>query len=258
MIMDRGIRAIQAAIASVRSHHADGLVIVGTSVFRDAVNGKQYADRIQKETGVKVQIVDQELEGGLGFLAAAAHSRCGPQELIVWDIGGKTVQWSSKKANGCFHIAMNEQGSGYFRDHIITSIQGRRLEQFRTPNPISLQEANLTSAHAVCLADQLDPLIKSKMQTFGVQVVGVGSVFGRGILPWLGGNPHVTIQDLDKVVEGLIGLPDEALGGGDFACVEVSNALLVQGFMRHLKLDSIEILDVNLADGAMVYEPFWE
>jgi hypothetical protein len=70
-------------------------------------------------------------------------------------------------------------------------------------------------------------------------------------------NPF-TIEEFSSVISRLIGKTDADLGGGDFACIEVSNALLVLGFMKGLKIEQMSIVDVNNAEGAMVYEPFWE
>jgi hypothetical protein len=39
--------------------------------------------------------------------------------------------------------------------------------------------------------------------------------------------------------------------------VEVSNAILALGFMEGLQIDEMQIIHVNNADGALIYQPFW-
>ena len=56
----------------------------------------------------------------------------------------------------------------------------------------------------------------------------------------------------------LAGKTDEDLGGGDFVNVAVSNPILILGFMEKLNINKVEILDINNADGALVYDQFWQ
>ncbi|MBA2727998.1 MAG: hypothetical protein H0U49_07485 [Parachlamydiaceae bacterium] len=89
-------------------------------------------------------------------------------------------------------------------------------------------------------------------------VVGAGSVFGFGIAEMLGNKNPFTIEDLTMVVQALAGKTYSDLGGGDYAFCEGSNAILILGFMQTLNIKQMQIINVNNADGAMIYEPFWE
>ncbi len=57
----KGIQAIRDAISKANSFKTEGIVMIGTSVFRNAVNGELFANQIHSEIGLQVHILDQEL-----------------------------------------------------------------------------------------------------------------------------------------------------------------------------------------------------
>lgn len=256
-IMSQGLKAINDAVALAKSYAASGIVIVGASVFRNAVNGEQFANKIHSGTGLQVCILDQNLEGKLAFQAALAKMNISTQNLVVWDIGS-SMQFVGTMPDGSYLVYGSNEGSGPFRDFIIESIQQRTLKEYRSPNPLSHEHANLAEVHACGLSSKIDQVFIDKIRKPTTEIVGVGSVFGRGIISLMSGKNPFTIDDLANVVNGLVGKTDAELGGGDFACIEVSNALLALGFMKGLDIKQMSIIDINNADGAMVYKPFWE
>jgi exopolyphosphatase / guanosine-5'-triphosphate,3'-diphosphate pyrophosphatase len=256
--MLQGLNAIKDAIASANSLGADAITIIGTSVFRNAVNGEQFADTIHSVTGQQVHVLNQELEGKLAFQAALSTMNIDAEDLVVWDIGGGSTQWIGATAEGSHLVDGSNEGSGPFRDFIIESIQQRSIEEHKSPNPLSHEQAGLAEAHAHDLSVKVDQIFREKLRKPTTEIVGVGSVFGRGIAPLMAGKNPFTIEDLTAVVHGLVGKTDADLGGGDFACIEVSNALLVLGFMKGLAIEQMKITHVNNTDGALVYQPFWK
>jgi exopolyphosphatase / guanosine-5'-triphosphate,3'-diphosphate pyrophosphatase len=256
-IMLQGIQAIKDAISVAESFKAEGVVMIGASIFRNALNGEQFALDIRSEVGLPVHIVDQDLEGKLAFQAVLAKTSINRENLVVWDIGGGSTQFVGVD-DGSYLIDGSNEGSGSFRDFIIESIQCRDVKECRTPNPISQEQANLARAHAADLAMKVDQIFRDKLRRQKAEVVGVGSVFGRGITALMPGKNPFTIEDLVVAVHNLVGKSDIDLGGGDFACIEVSNALLALGFMEGLDIKQMNIIDVNNADGALVYKSFWE
>ncbi len=96
------------------------------------------------------------------------------------------------------------------------------------------------------------------MKNGQAQLVGVGSVLSRGIVDLMHGKNFFSIDDFVAVVQKLLAKSDLELGGGIYASYEVSNALLALGFMKGLNIKQIEIMDVNNAEGALVYKPFWK
>src|SRR5213075_2275751 len=72
---------------------------VATSAVRDAVNGEEFLQRVQKEAGLKVRILRGEDEARLSFRSALAHFDLGSGRAVVMDIGG-----------GSLELALSEDG----------------------------------------------------------------------------------------------------------------------------------------------------
>ncbi|HSW71912.1 MAG TPA: methyltransferase domain-containing protein [Chlamydiales bacterium] len=252
-VMAKGILAIKDAITLANSYESEGIVIIGSSVFRNAKNASSFAEQIFQETNLPVHILDQDLEGRLAFYAALASLNIPAENLLVWDIGGGSMQLTGLDPAGSLFIDRSKIGSGQFRDYIIESIQSLDLQKYKSPNPISHEQAILAELYAMELSRKIEPYFRNKPE-----VIGVGSVIGKGIASYFPGRQTFTIEELSTVAHSLIEKTDAELGGGDYACIEASNVLLLLGLMKGLNIHEIRFLDVNNAEGAMVYKSFWE
>ncbi|HUD01871.1 MAG TPA: hypothetical protein VMR37_06055 [Rhabdochlamydiaceae bacterium] len=251
----QGHEAFQKAVVKAKTFNPEGIVAVATAVFRHAANGLEFAQEIQEKSGIKVHVIDQKLEGELPFMAVLAKTEADPEDLLVWDIGGGSTQFVGKAGGKC-HIDGSKEGSGPFKEYIIEKIKGRSLHECKSPNPLSAEDVSQAKAYARSLADKVDQAFKAMIKHPTRKVVGVGSVFGVGIAKAVD-TTSFTREELSAVVNRMINKTDEELGGGDFACVEASNAILALGFMEGLQIDEMQIIHVNNADGALIYQPFW-
>jgi len=257
-IMAQGLQSFKDAVDKANSFGADGIVAIATASFRAAANGDQFADEIQNKTGIQVHIVDQNLEGKLAFQAALSKLDVDAENLVVWDIGGGSMQFISIMPDGIYLVAGQEKGVGAFKDFIIENIQYRNIKEIASPNPMSAEDIAHAVNYASRLSEKIDKDLKDKISRPTTIVIGVGSVFGYGIHEMVGGKNQFSIDDLAAVVHSLPGKTDADLGGGDYAFVEGSNTVFVLGFMQNLNIGKIRIINVNNADGAMIYEPFWK
>lgn len=257
-IMAEGRKAFQDAIDKAHSFDPDGIVAIATASFRSAANGAEYANAIQNETGIKVHIVDQNLEGKLTFQAILSKTEIVAENLVVWDVGGGSIQFIEMAPDGSWLVDCGEEGAGAFKDYIIEKIQHRNIRDVKSPNPMSIEDMTQAIARASNLSNKVHMLFKEKISHPKTAVVGAGSVFGYGIARMLINKNPFTIADLTEVVETFAGKTDSDFGGGDYAFCEGSNAILVLGFMQTLNIQQMQILNVNNADGAMLYEPFWQ
>lgn len=256
--MKKGLEAVKQAIEEAKCYGAKEITLLGASIFRNASNGHLFLDKIYHQTGLKVHVVDQFLEGVLAFHAVLSKGEIHPENLVVWDIGGGSTQMVRASSDGSFFVDKSNIGSGAFRDFIIESIQNKDVKNHKTPNPLSCEDAEKAKLYACHLAEGVDPYFKSAISESSCQIIGVGNVFGKGIHSLLNNKSEFTIAELEKVVGSLIGKKDEELGKAPYACVEVSNALLVLAFMRSLSIPQMGILDVDLTTGAILYEEFWQ
>lgn len=255
-MMEEGLQAFKEAVSVAKTFNPEGVVAVATASFRSATNGIEFANHIQDETGIKVHILDQQLEGKLTYQAVLSKTNF--ENLIVWDIGAGSIQFITKIEDGSYLVDCGKEGVGAFKDQIIKHIQKRSTQDFKSPNPMSSQDIVLSTAYARDLANRIQNGLKDKINIPQTTIVGAGSVFGLGIAGLLSHKTQFNVEDLASIVDRLAGKTDEDLGGGDFAFVEGSNAILVLGFMQALNIKQMHIINVNNADGAMTYQPFWE
>ncbi|MBS0652595.1 MAG: hypothetical protein JSR39_03615 [Verrucomicrobia bacterium] len=252
-----GLKAFKDALAVAHSFHAEEIVAIGAAAFRLAGNGEEFAKEIQDATGVKVHIIDQTLEGKLAFQAVLSKMDVDPEHLVVWDIGGGSVQFIGSGEDGAHIVDCSVEGSGAFRDFIVEAVQGRKSKEFLSPNPMSMEEIAHAERHARRLSQKVDRVFLEKISSEETVVVGAGSVFGFGIAAIVEGKNPFSIEDLKASVSALAGKTDADLGG-DYAFCEGSNAILVLGYMKGLNMKQMHIVNINNADGALIYESFWK
>jgi len=255
-IMEQGLKAVKDAVETAQAFQATKIVSIATASFRHAANGVEFAHRIEDETSVKVHIIDQNLEGKLTFQAVLSKLDVKPVNLVVWDIGGGSIQFIGAAENNSYFYDCSSEGVGSFTEFIIETIQKRSIKECKSPNPMSTEEISQATADAVSLSQRVNKVVREKISHASTIVVGAGSVFGCSIATWINNNPFSTI-DLNAAVQSLAGKTDEDLGGGDYAFCGVSNAILALGYMRGLGITKMHIINVNNADGALLYEPFW-
>lgn len=257
-VMQSGLQALKQAADIAKEQGATQVIAVATQAFRKAHNAEEFMQRIYDETGIKVFVIDQDLEGELAFQATTSQLGIPAEKLLVWDIGGGSLQLTTVDKLGRYHIYRGTHASVPFKNHIIRWIQKKELEEGGTPNPLNISEAFKAQAHARSVASQVDALFKQKIQQPHTQVVGVGNIFGLQLYEMFGKKNTITRDELIEYVAELIHKSDEQVGGGPFANVYVSNTILVLGFMEQLGIEEMEIADINPADGAFFYAPFWD
>lgn len=257
-VMQQGIAAIKALKESADSYHVKKVIGVATAAFRQADNASEFVQKIETMTGVPVRIINQDEEGILAFRGALALSPVNPQDAVVWDIGGGSMQLTGLTSSGGYIVAKGDTASIPFKNAIIKEIQGKDLKEVTSPNPMSLENIDAALEYAHVLAVKTDAFIQEKIKNPKTEVLAVGSLFNYGVKPLVPGVKIMTQSALEKAVKGLVGKTDTQLPGGPLAEVAVSNPTLVLGYMQGLHIKQVEILQVNNTDGALTHPPYWE
>jgi exopolyphosphatase/guanosine-5'-triphosphate,3'-diphosphate pyrophosphatase len=88
-----GIEQISAAVAQAK-HHAGRVPVVAyaTSSVRDAANADQVVKRVERRTGVRLQLLPGQQEAHLSYVAARRWFGCSAGPLTVLDVGGGTAE----------------------------------------------------------------------------------------------------------------------------------------------------------------------
>jgi exopolyphosphatase/guanosine-5'-triphosphate,3'-diphosphate pyrophosphatase len=252
-LMDRGIQALKDSVEVAKKHGAEKVIAVATAAFRSANNSDAYIQRILKETGVQVHIIDQALEGELAFKAVQSHFGVNPHNLVVWDIGGGSLQLTTVDENGKLVIYRGTEASTPFKNYVIEKIQQQPISHTETPNPMNVKEIMQAGFHAQKLAKEVDQIFMDKINHPKTVTVGVGNIFGYQISGMFNKQKEFTRDALTHAAANLAGKNDKDVGGGDYANVFVTNTLLILGFMNKM-----QISDINPADGAFFHASFWD
>jgi exopolyphosphatase/guanosine-5'-triphosphate,3'-diphosphate pyrophosphatase len=256
-VMNQGMKAIQHLSDSASSFNVDKIIAVATAAFRQAKNAPDYAELIEQKTGVEVKIIDQRQEAILAFRAASSKLSVDPKNLVVWDIGGGSLQIITMNESGSYVIHEGSIASARFKNSIIEKVQGRDFRAVRSPNPISQNEMHKALKLSQEAALEVPLAIQKKIKDPKTIVTTVGNLFYIGIRSLFDGKPTVTKEEFQKKVFSMAGMTDEQLGDPAFTDVMVSNALLVLGFKQALGIEQLTFLNINNADGVATYPDWW-
>lgn len=215
---------------------------VATEVFRQAINGPKTIKLLNSI--IPLTIITQKDEAIFSFWSGVANSDLRPQDLVVWDIGGGSMQISHLQ-KGKFSFHLSKTASVSFKNHILTK---RRL----TPNPLTPAGAKIALQKSMRLAEE--QIEKSFIQGIaGKKVIGVGGVHYHSLRKQmdLTGEEPYTQELLQKTLNRRSYLTDKQIGG-PYAKTEVSNLALVLGHMKALNVASVYPVNANLTHGILL------
>ena len=86
------LKAVQKACDAAHEQGCDEVMALVTSAIREAVNGLEVLDRVRHRTGVDLQVLSGEDEARLTFLAVRRWFGWSAGRLLVFDIGGGSLE----------------------------------------------------------------------------------------------------------------------------------------------------------------------
>jgi exopolyphosphatase / guanosine-5'-triphosphate,3'-diphosphate pyrophosphatase len=92
--MERSLAALSDFAAEIARHGVTRVRAVATSAVRDAVNGKVFCQRVQKKTGIKLEIIDGTEEAVLTLVGVESIVDESTGDLVVFDIGGGSTEYT--------------------------------------------------------------------------------------------------------------------------------------------------------------------
>ena len=234
-----------------------GYAAVATSSFRKAQNGEAFLTRVDRELGIRARIISQAEEAELGFLGAVASLGVDPTHAVVWDIGGQSMQIAVLGATiHQMRIYTGRFSSGHMRQYLMREVQ-KKDDSAKTPNPIKEQEAQAARSYAADFArSDVPEWTKRKLAQPGLVVVGIGALkYFPDARP--DGRALASLAGLEKSAMDMLGKSDSEIGG-PYASTHVSDRLLILGFMDALGIREVRLADVDLGDGLLFHEDYWE
>lgn len=108
---------------------------IATAVFRRASNGLEFLKDVQASLGIRCQVIEQRLEGRIGFLTGWSVAGGDAKDLIVWDCGGGSFQLT----NAFEETFEGPLGSANTTALLVKDVQGKSMSVTASPNPCSIE-----------------------------------------------------------------------------------------------------------------------
>jgi len=226
---------------------------VATSVFRKSQNGTDVIKGFARKFKVRLEVISQEEEAMLGYLSVLSLMDDKTNEnrnIIVWDIGGGPIEMFSMDKTNNLHMYLGDLASVTFKNMVIEVIQSKTIESASTPNPIGDKREQVIALARSYSRLHVPAAIKRDIQTH--TMVGVGGVHGHSIKNQLQlKDGQYSLEDLDKAGKAQSEKSDKDLAG-DYRSTDVTNLLLVQGFMEGLGIKEVKLVNANLLQGVIL------
>jgi exopolyphosphatase/guanosine-5'-triphosphate,3'-diphosphate pyrophosphatase len=90
--MDRAVAALAICADKLRRRNVTLVRSVATEACRRAINGREFVERVQAETGIRLEIITAEQEARLAVSGCQALLEPGVGPALVFDIGGGSTE----------------------------------------------------------------------------------------------------------------------------------------------------------------------
>jgi exopolyphosphatase/guanosine-5'-triphosphate,3'-diphosphate pyrophosphatase len=90
--MARAIQALSRMREVAERRGVRRLAAVATSAVREAANGREFIERVRREVGIPLRVIDPETEANLSWRSVAHHFPITTDRVLVADIGGGSLE----------------------------------------------------------------------------------------------------------------------------------------------------------------------
>jgi exopolyphosphatase/guanosine-5'-triphosphate,3'-diphosphate pyrophosphatase len=252
-LSDAAMGRVSDALASYReaidSHGVERVVAVATSAMRDAANGPDFRDEIQRRFGMDARTISGDEEARLTFLGATAGREAGAETLVI-DIGGGSTEYVVGRAgeDAGFHVSTRMGSVRHTERHLHTdpptatelealAQDARAVVEADVPADVRGQvDAGIavagTATSLAAIDQELDPYDPEKVHGYRLGLARCEQLVGR--------LAALTVAERRE----LAGLhPDRA------PTIVAGAAILLES-MRAFGLDAIEISETDILHGA--------
>jgi len=254
-ISEEGVRALEAAVSEARDtakgENVDELLATATSAVREALNGPEVIARIEAALGQELQVLGGESEARFTFLAVRRWFGWSAGQILLFDIGGGSLEIASGGDELPDAAASVPLGAG------------RMTIEFLPDDPPGIDAVDALRAHA---REVLAPVVEQiRAQPRPDHVVGSSKAIRS--LAKLAGFPSAGWSGIERMV-----LPRAALGSWiprlaripasarqelpgitpDRTFQIVAGAVVLHTAMTELKVDELEVSPWALREGVLL------
>lgn len=90
--IERAIETLGRMKQAAERRGATRVALIATAAVRDAANGADFAERVKREIGIPLEVIDGETEARLAFLSVREHFAIVRGRSVVADIGGGSLE----------------------------------------------------------------------------------------------------------------------------------------------------------------------
>lgn len=248
-IIDKALPTLQGFLEKMNEQKVNKIQAVATSVFRVAKNGSAVIDHLEKNLNIPIQIISQEKEAELGFWSALAQKNLSASEpVVVWDIGGGSMQMYALR-DGKTHIYKGNLASVTFKNQILEVLQFKDPKQHSSPNPIGIGKnaaLQLAKNHAYLNVPSF-----FKAEGPKARWIGVGGVLSMSVQKQTKkGETQFSRDELTETLSQRVFLKDSEIPS-DYRISDISNLVLVLGYMQALQISQVETVQASLGQGLL-------
>lgn len=256
-VREDGMDSLRVLLEKALKQNATRFAGVATAAFRKAKNSQEFLNEVDKKLGIHVKVITQEQEAMIGFKGAEKATLLPKSELVLWDIGGGSQQIMFLNEKNEPVIYYGTLAAVSFKNYVISNLQKKDSNTIQTPNPIGAKTTKAASKYVENTAQTVVPKeIQAHLKKSNIQIVGIGGVLARSITSQVEYKEYITVKDVQRSLGKRQNLDDKAIGG-EFPQTEISNLILVGGFMKGLKINKYRPVKASLIDG-LWYEPqYW-
>lgn len=241
---------VEKLVTELKTYHPQVIHAVATAAFRAAKNGEAVAASLSKALGISIQVISQEEEARLGYWAAlSTRPQISSQNVVVWDIGGGSMQMIGQNSEGKLEIYRGDLASVTFKNRVIRELQKKDPTQVQSPNPLR-GRATAALRMARKHAEQNVPEFfhhRAPKATW----LGIGGVLARSVKEQVGDLAVYRSEQVRRALRERATWTDQKLGG-DYPTTDVTNLALVAGYMEALGLPRVEPVSAYLGQGLIL------
>lgn len=200
--IERACEVVRRFRTIAETQGVDELVAYGTAALREASNGPEVVDRIETESGVRIQVVNGIKEAQLVFEAVRASVLMEPAPVLCADLGG-----------GSLELAVGDRHSLRYATSLRLGVGRLTAELVRSDPPTPKERARLRRRVEEELAEVLpDILARAPMQLIGSSgtfcaLTRSATALRDGVVPASVNQLTVSTEEITALGETVFSLP---------------------------------------------------
>ena len=245
------LRAVTESTTEAAELQLDELLAFATSAIREANNCDDVLRQVQRETGIELQVLSGTEEAQFTFLAARRWLGWSAGDLLVFDIGGGSLEIARGREEAASFTSSVLLGAGrltrgFLQGDPFSEKTLNKLRNFidETLEPLKLELADYKSGHAVGTSKTFRTLEKLCFSFHSKKAQGI------------------TRDGIDAIASGLIRMSTKERrnlpGVSETRAHQiVAGALVAQHVMKNFSLDVIHTCPWALREGIVLRRLDW-